>query len=415
MDEKKATKILAKELGNKIGREAVIEDSYKDDLIRNASSAYQVDSPFLIDFSEGKFQGKKSGEDIVEIMLLQKDSFAEANYYFLKTIPQVGRGQSYSKDSQFAVTPYALIGEKEKTSLRKLFYKNVHPEIAYAMSALGIDNFIDFYKYYKDSSFNSSFDYLTTPTRTILKKDLEVVKKFIDFTTKLKYDRDEEVEKKVFKQFDGIDSLNARLERLGVTTLIEPRITSNHTPSDYVPRKVISQVIEQLSDLNLIKTINKRDKPLLNEFGEFVFFSLPYEEQSIESNKRILKDSLNLDFVIAVLSKEYSEGKHFQEYFDVLDKEAQDKVVESLKVFSGRKPVYDSFLWSKGFKDVNLDYLVFYKENTKGFIEYFNKSNFEEKKTILKDIMSSDFINEDVVKWLNEHEAELIREVGLNG
>lgn len=410
MDKKKATKILAKELGSKVGREAVIEDSYKDDLIRNASAAYQVDSPFLIDFSEGKFQGNKSGEDIVETMLLQKGSFAEANYYFLKTIPQVGRGQSYSKDSQFAVTPYALIGEKEKTSLRKLFYKNVQPEIAYAMDILGIDNFISFYKNYKESSLV----YLDAPIVTkVLKEDLEVMEKFIDFATKLKYDNEEEVPKTVFDKFGSIGSLNSRLERLLDGTIIKP---SRAHPVRYIHREDISDVVKQaLEFMESVKYPKKHDNPLLNEFMDFVFFYLPYEEKNMESNKNILKSSSNPDFVAMVLIKEYSEGKHFQEYFEVLGKESQDKVIESLKFLSDKKPVYDSFLWSKGFKDVNLDYLVFYRENAEGFIEYFNRRSLEEKKTILKDIMSSDFINEDVVKWLNEHEADLIREVGLNG
>lgn len=412
MDEKKATKILAEELGNKFGREAVIEDSYKDDLIRNASAAYQVDSPFLIDFAEGKFQGKKIGGDIVEIMLLQKDSFAEANYYFLKTIPQVGRGQSYSKDSQFAVTPYALIGEKEKTSLRKLFYKNVHPEIAYAMKSLGIKNFIDFYATYIDRSHDKSLIQILKEEDSIMKEDLEMAKKFIDTALKLKCDSDAEVDKDLFrKNLEDFKSLNVRFERIGIKTRIE---SHDATARGYVTRATLLKLVGELS--GAIKGVKSEYKNTLwNEFTDFVFFYLPVEEQNIESNKYILKSSQNLDFVTAVLSKEYSEGKHFQEYFDVLDKEAQENFVESLKILSDRRPLHDSFLWSKGFKDVNLDYLVFYRENTEGFIEYFNKSNFEEKKTILKDIMSSDFINEDVVKWLNEHEAELIREVGLNG
>lgn len=410
MDKEKAARILSKELGDKLGVSVVGEESYKRDLIKCASAKYQLSNPVLVSYEEGIFSSKK-GYSLVELVRSYGDAFTEANYYFSEVVPVAREGYSTQSYALFAITPYSIISEKEKSVLRKIFYKNVHPEIAYAMSTLGIDNFIEFYKDYKESLLT----YLATPIITkILNEDLEAMKKFIDFATKLKYDSDEEVNKKVFKQFGGIGSLNARLERLGVTTLIEPRVTSNHIPSDYVPRKVISRVIEQLSDMDP-KTIKKRDNPLLNEFEDFVFFSLPYEEQNIESNKAILKSSSNLDFVAAVLSKEYSEGKYFQEYFEVVSKEIQDKTVESLKSLPSRKPVYDSFLWSKGFHNIELDYVSMYKDDANTFIDYFTKRSVQEKKVILKDIIGCDFVNEKVADWLNQNEADLLREVGLNG
>lgn len=245
-----------------------------------------------------------------------------------------------------------------------------------------------------------------------MKEDLEVAKKFIDTALKLKCDDDAEVSKDLFrKNLEDFKSLNVRFERIGIKTRIE---SYDATARGYVTRATLLKLVGELSSaINGIKSEYK--DTLWNEFVDFVFFYLPVEEQSIESNKYILKSSQNLDFVTAVLSKEYSEGKHFQEYFDVLDKEAQDKVVKSLKVFSGRKPVYDSFLWSKGFKDINLDYVNMYKKDANIFIDYFSKRDPEEKKVIIKDVMNCDFVNEKVADWLNQNEPDLLREVGLNG
>lgn len=412
MDKEKAAKTLSKELSDKLGlgREAIIEDSYKDNLIKNSLAVYQIGSPVLIDFSEGEFIGQISRRNIIEVLLAYGGSFAEANYYFLKNTQLDTDCYGCNKRSRFAVTPYALIGKKEESSLRKLFYKNVQPEIAYAMSTLEIEDFIDFYKNYKDSSLI----YPAAPiVMKVLKEDLEVVEKFIDFATKLKYDDDEEVHRNVFRQFDSLGSLNSRLERLISGTIIKP---SRKHPDNYVHREDISNVVKQVLEfMESVKYSKNHDNPLLNEFINFVFFSLPYEEQNIESNKKILKSSSNLNFVAAVLSKEYSNGQHFQAYFEVLGKELQDKVIESLKFLSDKKPVYDSFLWSKGFNDINLDHVDMYKKDANIFIDYFSKRSVQEKKTILKDIMGCDFVNEKVADWLNQNEPDLIREVGLNG
>lgn len=159
MDKEKATRTLAKELGDKLGRAEVIEGSYKDSLIKNSSAAYQVGNLFFFEFCSNKFsipEYNASGETtLTELVFKHNPSFADANYFFLESIH--AQGQKYGADkSRFVATSYALIGEKEKTSLRKLFYKNVQPEIACAMKALGIRNFIDFYATYYDRSHDKS-------------------------------------------------------------------------------------------------------------------------------------------------------------------------------------------------------------------------------------------------------------------
>ena len=90
------------------------------------------------------------------------------------------------------------------------------------------------------------------------------------------------------------------------------------------------------------------------------------------------------------------------------------KIVDALKHVP-HNPAYDSFLWGKGFKDVDMDYLGLYKKDAEAFIEYFTGKSPEEKKILLEDVFDSDTVNEEVIAWLDENEPELIREVGLNG
>ncbi len=157
-----------------------------------------------------------------------------------------------------------------------------------------------------------------------------------------------------------------------------------------------------------------RPSDSLDSFLEFVF-AIPYEDQNIEHNKEILRRFYYHTDFIEILIREYSNGKHFQEYFDCFDNSIKKTVFDNLKNVQKRNLANDSFLWYAGFKDIRLDHLEFYKNNTKGFIDYFSNSSVEEKKVIIKDIMNCDTTNEEVVNWLNENHMDLVREVGLNG
>ncbi|MBM3200223.1 hypothetical protein FJZ53_04760 [Candidatus Woesearchaeota archaeon] len=57
--------------------------------------------------------------------------------------------------------------------------------------------------------------------------------------------------------------------------------------------------------------------------------------------------------------------------------------------------------------------MVFYKENSDKFIEYFKKRSPENKKKILEKVFESEFTNDKVIEWLNKEEQCLVREVGI--
>ena len=150
------------------------------------------------------------------------------------------------------------------------------------------------------------------------------------------------------------------------------------------------------------------------DFYEFMF-QIPHEDQNINVNRQIWgKFPDHLDYT-NIMQTEYAKGEHFQEYFNCLNNEQQQKVVDCLDELPKRKLAHDSFLWSKGFKQVTLDYMDIYRDNTGGFIEYFSSCNPDEKKTVLKDIMDCDYANKSVEDWLHEHELELVREVSMDG
>ncbi len=57
-----------------------------------------------------------------------------------------------------------------------------------------------------------------------------------------------------------------------------------------------------------------------------------------------------------------------------------------------------------------------YKDDSKKFIKFFSKiEDKSKKKELLNVILKCDYESKEVIEWLNEHEAELLREVGFNG
>ena len=161
--------------------------------------------------------------------------------------------------------------------------------------------------------------------------------------------------------------------------------------------------------------INNYNLNASDDFFNFVF-NIPDEDQNIERNKSFLQ-VLQSNDLIEILTNEYTKDKqsHFQEYFDCLREYKQKEVVKYLSCAKERNLSHDSFLWSKGFKEIKLDYMQIYKENTDNFIEYFKSRKPDDKKTILKDIMNYDYTNKAAADWLNENEIELLREVSMDG
>ncbi len=310
MDEEKAARILARELGAKGKRKIIIEETHKEQLLKNSSAFYQVAAQI---YGEQSQSGKYDNNFTLSIIdnLLYKYSYLEdANYFFLTNISIIKQERSrYSYDQKvpFIITPYALIGKNEKQDLKRLCYKDVPANILYAMTVLRIDDYVDNYKSYIDNN-NSS---------------------------------------------------------------------------------------------------NLRD-----DFYNFVF-SIPYEDQNIEWNKTFLRYHKVSDYV-DILINEYTKGKHFQEYFECLpNNDKQQRVVRHLTSVKERDLSHDSFLWSQGFKEVNLDYMNMYKKDSQKFIEYFKSKEKDDKKIILKAIMDCDYTNKDAADWLNENELDLVREVSM--
>jgi len=404
MDEEKATIILAKELGDKLGRMVVVEEGYKVNLIDNALAVYQINNPLALRYQYGEYSdGNNNRKNIREIILLQRDSFAEANYYFLKSIHSSG-GSGYPQ-SNMIVTPYALIGKKEENALKKFFYKNVRLDITRAMDILKIKNFIDIFSIYSNVRGINFFDCLACLN-------------FINFVSQIKYDGDDEVRKTKFDEpFGGINKLNSLFEKIGIKERLAKR--------EYLNENNLLRIVNQLKEKLSITKGYIFDEDFLNDFSEFVF-SLPSEDQNINVNKEILRQSKNLDLVVDILINEYNGANkpaypgvplvngYFQEYFEALNRYVQERVVDSLKLVP-RNPTYDSFLWSGGFKDFELDYLSLYKEDAGKFIEYFNNRSPEERKVILGDVLKCEYMNQEVVEWLNAHESELLKEASFNG
>ena len=149
-----------------------------------------------------------------------------------------------------------------------------------------------------------------------------------------------------------------------------------------------------------------------NEFYNFSFY-LPSEDQNIEINKQLLRlYPHKLDY-LDIMENEYVQGRHFQKYFDCMGNEEQKTIVRYLADTEKRNLDYDSFLWSKGFKEVSLDYMDLYQNNADGFIKYFDCRKPNDKKIILRCIMDCDFANPGIDNWLHNHELDLLREVSM--
>lgn len=409
MDKEKAARTLVKELAKANGQNFVINHAYQNHLLENAIAAYEIvyEKPYPLRISLAHLDDNKH---ITNNSLLEKaierhmakieescSNIEDANYVFVdsrENLSQAGKSSGYicswiSFSSN--LTPFALIGEKEERQLRKMFYKDVPREIIYSMNELGIKNFIGFYKSYKNGE--DLMDYMP----------LEFFKSFYQLVSRFEYDKDNEVNVKKFDEIGGLNAINSQLKELGITE----KLYVHRQHKDFVHQDTVLKIQSRLED-------KVKNDGFLNEFFDFIFY-LPYEEQNIESNKKILKTLRNSDLVIDVLIREYLEGDYFCEYFGVLDQEGKQLVVESLKKVTNRKPSYASFLWSQGFKDLELDHIHLYNNDVKGFKEYFNSQSIEEKKVILEDIMKCDSINQEVINWLEKKYYELLREVGLNG
>ncbi|MBM3199798.1 hypothetical protein FJZ53_02585 [Candidatus Woesearchaeota archaeon] len=400
MEKYEATKTLTEKLVELNGRLIISDDIYKRKLLKEAKHAYVIGHSLDM-FSDRDFLSlyyvTKTGDDetvkskdIGEVV--GKIAPPAANYVFLSEKRILNEYKAL-----MTLTPYSIIGDKEEESIRKSFYKTYDSDVREAIASLGIKDFFDLYHAYlhNNEKFNQMFC-----------NDFEKFRnEFLEFSQSRTYDSANETRLEQFDAKFKIEKLNRRLGELGVK-FIFPTLKQ----ASWIKKREIESLADMLK--NHISPIDK--DPLNKEFLRFVF-EIPYEDQNLEMNKHMFKNFGNFLDQELIMLKEYSNGKHFKEYFGLLDAGKQKDVSRLVKNAEVQSQDINHFLWMMGSKDIRLDYLKLYKEDAEEFIEYFNERRSEEKKVILKDVMEYDFINDKVTEWLNEHEADLIREVGFDG
>lgn len=152
---------------------------------------------------------------------------------------------------------------------------------------------------------------------------------------------------------------------------------------------------------------------LRDSFFGFIF-ALPYEEQNIEANKLILHNHYNHIPYRDILAKEYSQGNYFRDYFDSLNYDCKIGVL--LKINSLERNIeHDLFLLKKGYVVEGLDLVAVYKEDGEAFINHFKKLEPDVQRFIIEQIYDEPFENQEVIDWLNENYALLLKEVGFLG
>jgi len=410
MDEEKAVKTLTAVLVERLGSQVSQDYMYKEKLVKEAKYVYQFSEPFIMGYDQfymkepdsdgnkyrfGFANTERTKKQFTQIhgslreAVDQEEKCKGANYFFAGELIK-----EKDRAAHFFVTPYSILGKKEIQNLRNLFYKNVPPDIMSAMHTLGIEDYTDIYKLYYTGGLDNKF----LDNRSIYLK-------LVDSLKNLSWGIYHNIVKGKFEEFMG-----SSLEDLKAKLYDNVSHDFSYNDGKEVYEDPVKKIITDLEKHTLIG----KYKDLPSHFLDFIF-TIPYEDQNIETNKEILKRYSSHINSIRILAKEYTSGEHFQEYFNCLDFGKQEKLVDSLKTLSEKKPINDSFLWSKGFKDLNLDYLILYQNKPKEFIEYFKTRNFEEKRIIIKDVMDCEFTNEEVIDWFNQNEQDLLREVGFNG
>lgn len=377
MDKKTATLTLTEKIRERSPPQLVINHIYQKKLIKESLACYQVGSLVKMDASymdKAYIDNAGSG--------LYKKIEPQANYFFL---------ESQSWGTYVSGSSFSILGKEEINTLRTLFYKDTHNDAITAMNMLGIKSYVDLYNLYSKGSLDGLLGKYSYYLK--IQDILDVLYKSNSCSTDLLEDY----------LGTSIKEANKQLDSLKIDSKF-------YDYEDYVYEDCIKNILHKLEKSTLIG----RFKDLLPGFFDFVF-KIPYEDQNIETNTKILNLPLkNLDYA-KILVNEYSKGQHFKEYFSCLDSEKRKKVVQYTRGIKEKNLVNDTFLWSQGFKDVELDHLRIYKEEPDYFVDYFKNRQVDEKKVILKDIMECEFVNEKVIDWINKNEAELLREVGFDG
>ncbi len=405
MDKYKATKVLTKELVKHNGQLIISDQNYMKKLFNESEQIYAAGNPveFREDLSsltqKQEFYDLTNGNSFPNIEEFIKGHVPEeANYLF-----DLGHTPQYKSSLiKRALTPYSIIGSKEIEDVKRLFYKNYDLKIREAVSSLGIKDYFELYMAYSsedsENIFQESLGFSKFRQETV------------EFLNQITYDKDNEVNMTDFKGIHQIDSLNSTLKKFSIDFSLQPR-----SETTWIKRCNIENLIELINKGNPEYNILIYDSPddkLIHDFYRFAF-EMPYEDQNIEANKGLLEKTPHLLDMDIILLREF-QGKHFKEYFEVLNAENQKRIVWKIKNSGMENTANNSFLWSEGFKEVNLDHMNLYMEDADGFIEYFQTKNPEEKKIIIRDVLACDHTNSNIENWLNENEIELIREASFS-
>ena len=106
MDNEEATRTLAKELGERIGRAVVVEPEHKKRIINGSLEFYQIDNPSMLNYYRGNYYSGDwiiHDQDVLEVLKRVQPNFTNANYFFLESM-------HINNERAAAATPYALIG-----------------------------------------------------------------------------------------------------------------------------------------------------------------------------------------------------------------------------------------------------------------------------------------------------------------
>ena len=430
MDEAKAIKILTGELAKDLGISIVRDKRWQDELKEKSMHFYQHSNPFVAGHgfysnmkhtnNEGdeihttgwRFINSKHtqdefmGYDSLDKAIAAEENYKSANYFFIDQ-PVAYNIPNSSNGFYFFVTPYSIIGEKEILDIKKLFYKDIQPQIQGAMDILSIENYADVYPLYAN---NKSLDLTGT-----------VVKEFLNSAPNLNYFNDRgnnNIKVVTGESIENVNLLNSEFENIGLKSRLDPtKYREKNAIKEYrgrINKMNIEEVINEIEQKSFLIAQEDTRKKMLKNFWDFVF-TIPYKNQNIESNMNILKSHAGEIDYISILGEEYNKNRHFPEYFNCLDDLQQQRVARCLKTLPERNIANDSFLWSKGFKEISRNYMDLYKKDADEFIKYFQTKNQDDKKTILKDIMNCDYTNKAAADWLDENEIGLLREVSMDG
>ena len=428
MDEEEAIKILTGELAKDLGISIVRDEWYKKELIKKFNYFNQFSNPMMVDYKhydciplKDKHEAVSSGGHFIHTphyiktqivhttlsgLIKNIESCNGANYFFIDT-PLHNESSNSLNNLHFFVTPYSIIGEKEINHLRKSFYKDVQPQIQGAMDVLNIENYADVYSLYTN---NISLNLTGT-----------AVKDFLDSELHLDYFNDWGNKNIIVIDIESVGNLNRlnlEFENIGLKSQLDTTKYREEKAIKAYPKRInkknIKEVVNEMEQKSFLFAQEDTRKEMLKNFWDFVF-TIPYNHQNIQSNQAILKSHAGEIDYISILGNEYNKGRHFPEYFNCLDDLQQQRVARCLKNTPERNIANDSFLWSKGFKEISRDYMDIYKKDADEFIEYFKSKKPDDKKTILKDIITCDYTNKAAANWLDENETELLREVSMDG